>query len=106
MNRRNFFRKLVMGAAAIVVAPKILAEIKPKPVEISTEIINLRPNRTPLDIIIEHGWYSEAELRAREQLLLDLEKALFFGDSRPRMMYCGGGFIKHLKNNGLLCNAQ
>jgi hypothetical protein len=35
MNRKSFFKRLFLGAAAVVVAPKILAEVKTKPIAVT-----------------------------------------------------------------------
>ena len=92
MNRKSFFKKLFVGAAAVVVAPKILAEVKPEPIKTggfipslakegykarshrnrrylrgkdwNEEVVNLQPNHTPLDELI----------RLREQHLHELLK--------------------------------
>jgi len=54
MDRKTFFKKLAIGAAVILSAPKILAKIgKPRiPEDFSKRITNMRPSNTPLDTII------------------------------------------------------
>ena len=101
MNRRDFFRKLGIGAIAVAVAPKILAEVRPEPVNLSTAIINMRPDLTPLDIIIDHknrGWCSEQELLAQLRLREEMERQIMFG------------LRDHIettwKQNGILCYTE
>lgn len=84
MNRRNFFTKLLTGAAAIVVAPQILAAKKPyiKP-EVMTEGIvpylvrtaDL-PDRKPIIEYMEGvGWYSDQEKEMIAKLQEQIEQS-------------------------------
>lgn len=71
MNRSQFLKRLGIGAAAVMVAPKIVAETKPKPIviglnehkalrdkmaktvaNIPSGIIGIKCNHTPIDTIL------------------------------------------------------
>jgi hypothetical protein len=105
MNRRNFFTKLLTGAAVIAVAPQILTARKPyvKPVVIGpTEILSLQKDL--MKAIVEMpispygGWYSQQEAAARLRLQIDTDKILFFGKITPEDIH-----KEWRRSGGILC---
>jgi hypothetical protein len=75
MNRRNFFKRLAIGAAAVVVAPKIIAEVtKPKSVwdpelekRMYSQIIMLKNRRCGITYMYEkHPEYSKMPMSQKD----------------------------------------
>ena len=92
MNRRNFFSKLVIGAAVIAVAPQVLIPKEEPLLKCNTGgllqwIKETNEGKHPFhitDIEVSQwgGWYQEQEALASLELQKSFERLILFGERK------------------------
>lgn len=77
MNRKLFFKKLIVGAAAVASTPSIIESVK------ADTIKDYLPKETPITQEKFVGWYDDMEVESLRQIQENMERAFLFGERSP-----------------------
>lgn len=97
MDRRKFLRGIGIGAAAVVVAPVVVAEVLSAPVAAPMKgIIVSKARRKGMNHLMSGqviqvsngGWYYAGEMELMHQMMIDHQEEMWYGEMNKSK---GGG---------------